>query len=256
MNVPSRSQPGTYLARILPLVLGAAALASGFTPPPQQARAQGVFGSQPLDGRRFAILARPVAREDWTLLVLEQVQPFPRCWEDRADGLVDPSLNRFDFSGICSRYLDSNGYSLRIGDLDLDSRYRLRLRQRQQQIELRAFTPQRTTELVVARGSVPLRDRDGFVALTLEPGWQLQRRTYGSQTLSHVYFANPQPLEALLAASSGPGDRAEAGPSLAMPPSLRPPGPPLAEATNGSTGGSTGGSSGGPIALQVIPFRP
>ena len=29
---------------------------------------------------------------------------------------MDPSLNRFNFTGICSRYIDSNGYSLRIGE--------------------------------------------------------------------------------------------------------------------------------------------
>ena len=43
--------------------------------------------------------------------------------------MVDPSLNRFDFTCICSRYLDSNGYSLRSGGADLRSRVRLRLRQ-------------------------------------------------------------------------------------------------------------------------------
>ena len=247
MNGPRRCQPGTYLARILPLVIGAAALLPTLIPPGQPVRAEGVFGSRPLDGRRFAILARPVAREDWTLLVLEQVQPSPRCWEERTDGLVDPSLNRFDFSGICSRYLDSNGYSLRIGDQDLDSRHRLRLRQNGQSLELQAFSPLMAAELVVARGAVPRRDRDGFVALTLEPGWQLQRRTYGSQTLSHVYFANPQPLEQLLAAArrsgaaDGPGARPTSPFTSAL---LTPPSPPSGLPEAGS----------GPIALQVIPF--
>ena len=244
MNGRSRSQPGTYLAQAITLLFGAGMLLPGLAPAPQPVMATGVFGSQPLDGRRFAILARPVAQQDWTLLVLEQVQPSPRCWEERADGLVDPSLNRFDFSGICSRYLDSNGYSLRTGDLDLDSRYRLRLRQHDRELHLQAFSAVMGTELVVARGSVPLRDRDGFVALKLEPGWQLQRRTYGSQTLSHVYFANPQPLEQLVAASERPGVPA-ARPNLGNPvqslPSL-----PISDAP---------GPASGPVALQVIPFN-
>ena len=246
MNGPTRSQPGTYLARTISLVIGAAALLTTLSPAPPQARAEGVFGSQPLDGRRFAILARPVAREDWTLLVLEQVMPSPRCWEDRADGLVDPSLNRFDFSGICSRYLDSNGYSLRVGDLDLDSRYRLRLRQQQQEIQLQAFSAEMGSDLVVARGSVPRRDRDGFVALKLEPGWMLQRRTYGSQTLSHVYFANRQSMDQLLAAAKpplgGPAGSLTSRPPLGTP-----------NQSSSPVTGSTS-ASGGPIALQVIPY--
>lgn len=253
MNGPTRSQPGTYLARAIPLLIGATALLTSLGPPQTPARAEGVFASRPLDGRRFAILARPVAREDWTLLVLEQVQPSPRCWQERSDGLIDPSLNRFDFSGICSRYLDSNGYSLRVGDQDLNSRHRLRLRQRQQELQLQAFSPLMATELVVARGMVPLRDRDGFVALKLEPGWELQRRTYGSQTLSHVYFANPTPLEQLLAAAPGPRSPlsgANPGP-LQLP--LRPlnatiPPPPGLPPNRGL-------ESSGPIALQVIPFE-
>ena len=47
--------------------------------------------------------------------MLEQIKAQPRCWKARQDGLVEPRLNRFNFSGICKRYLDSNGYSLRSG---------------------------------------------------------------------------------------------------------------------------------------------
>ena len=89
-------------------------------------RAASLFNSLPLDQSRFAVLAQPVGRSDWKLLVLEQIRPEPRCWQERPDGLIDPALNRFDFSGICSRYIDSNGYSLRVGDSDLGSSHRLR----------------------------------------------------------------------------------------------------------------------------------
>ena len=106
----------------LPLLALSAAIAA-------PAWAASVFTSQPLDQSRFAVLAQPVGKSDWKLLVLEQIKPEPLCWEKRSDGLIDPALNRFDFSGICSRYIDSNGYSLRVGDEDLASRYRLRLEQ-------------------------------------------------------------------------------------------------------------------------------
>ena len=143
--------------------------------------------------------------------------------------MIDPALNRFNFSGICSRYLDSNGYSLRVGDDDVSPRYRLRLESQGNTLVLLAMSGSHPTELVVGRGPIPLRDRSGFVALKLEPGWQLERRMYGERSLSHVYFANPQPLDGLIAQA----ERNQARPV----------------ATYGST--RTGN---GPIALQVIPY--
>jgi hypothetical protein len=206
------------------------------------ALAQGVFNSVPVDASRFAVLAKPVGSADWSLLVLEQLAPRPLCWEQRPDGLVDPSLNRFDFNGICSRYLDSNGYSLRVADQDLASRYRLRLRQVGQELQLQAMSPTETTTLVVGRGTVPLRDRDAFVAITLEPDWQLNRRAFGNQTLSHVYFANGTPLEDLLARAAQARGSLVAGrqrPLLGRRDDSRP----SYEETEG------------PIALQVVPFE-
>jgi len=227
--------------------LGLTALAAGASVSLlPQVLAAGLFSSQPLDNSRFAVLAKPVGRSDWTLLVLEQLAPLPRCWESRADGLVDPALNRFDYTGICSRYLDSNGYSLRVGQSDLGGSYRLRLKQQGTSLELLAMNPNEATELVVGKGRISRRDRDGFVALQLEPGWELQRRLYGQQALSHVYFANATPLARLLASNAqAPGYPAAGASSSLSPPHASLP---------GSQGGRSGGE--GPIALQVIPFKP
>jgi len=227
--------------------LGLTALAAGASVSLlPQVLAAGLFSSQPLDNSRFAVLAKPVGRSDWTLLVLEQLAPLPRCWESRADGLVDPALNRFDYTGICSRYLDSNGYSLRVGQSDLGGSYRLRLKQQGTSLELLAMNPNEATELVVGKGRISRRDRDGFVALQLEPGWELQRRLYGQKALSHVYFANATPLARLLASNvQAPGYPAAGAASSLPPPHASLP---------GSQGGRSGGE--GPIALQVIPFKP
>ena len=191
--------------------------------------AAGVFQSQPLEQERLAVLGQPVGSQGWKLLVLEQLKPAPKCWEERRDGLIDPALNRFNFSGICSRYLDSNGYSLRVGDDDVSPRYRLRLESQGNTLVLLAMSGSHPTELVVGRGAIPLRDRSSFVALKLEPGWQLERRMYGERSLSHVYFANPQPLDGLIAQA----ERNQARP-VAPYGSSRP--------------------GNGPIALQVIPY--
>ncbi len=244
----------TYMA-LAGLALGAAGLAP-LTP--SLVQAAGLFDSQPLDASRFAVLARPVGTADWNLLLLEQLQQQPLCWQPRRDGLVDPALNRFDYTGICNRYLDSNGYSLRVADEDLASRYRLRLQQVGSELQLQAFSPEQPRVLLLGRGDVPLRDRDGFVALRLEPGWELRRRSFGGQGLNHVYFSSAASLEQLIAARRTAEDAAtssgsDAGPlgrrlsqALAPLPNSQSPGtsqdPPLVE-------------PGRTIALQVIPFQ-
>ena len=54
---------------------------------------------------------------------------------------MDPTLNTFNFAGICNRYLDSNGYSLCSGGEDLGNRFRLSLRQRGNSLQLQAMNP-------------------------------------------------------------------------------------------------------------------
>ena len=198
--------------------------------------ARALFDSNPLQEERFAILAQAVGRDRWKLLVLEQIKARPLCWEERPDGLMNPALNNFDFTGICSRYLDSNGYSLRTSGKDVDKRYRLHLKQSRNGLALQAMDSARGSGITVARASTVRRDKNAFVKLTLEPGWSLERRSYKGQTLSHVYFANTKPMNTLIAASkAGTLDR-----SLTF--NARMPKPPSRPS--------------GPVRLTVIPFRP
>ena len=115
------------------------------------------------------------------------------------------------------------------------------------------MSPGEPSQLLVGQGLVPLRDRDGFVQIRLEPGWQLQRRVYGQQTLSHVYFANGTPLNQLL------GQERSGAAGVASTPRLQPnkfssPGRILAPLTQMETQSQM--QTQGPIALKVIPFRP
>ena len=186
------------------LALATFALVAGL-PPGQVSgvRANGLFNSAPIESASFAVLARPVGDDDWTLVVLEQLRARPFCRTPRPDGLVDPTLNRFNYTGICGRFIDSNGYSLRIGEADLSHAYRLRVQRRGSELQLLATTASRGAELLVGRGTVPRRDRDLFVSLQLEPGWALRRRMFGARSLNHVYFANGQPLDSLIATARG-----------------------------------------------------
>lgn len=203
-----------------------------------------LFDSRPLQQERFAVLAQAVGDNRWKLLVLEQIKARPLCWEERGDGLINPSLNEFDFSGICSRYLDSNGYSLRTGGADSDKRFRLKLEQNRRGLVLQAMDPVRGDSTIVARASRMRRDMNAFVKLTLEPGWALERRAYKGRTLSHVYFANAKPMPTLMASSRGSNGQSRSF-SAGLPSA---PGLPQT--------GRRGQRAQGPIRLEVIPFRP
>ena len=199
-----------------------------------------LFDSRPIQQERFAILAQAVGDSRWKLLVLEQIKTRPLCWEERDDGLIKPALNTFNFSGICSRYLDSNGYSLRTGGADSDKRYRLKLEQDGNRLVLVALEPDRGERTVVARANQTQRDKNAFVKLTLLPGWSLERRAYKGRTLSHVYFANSKSMPTLMAQ----GGR---GPVFSA---RLPSAPGLPQV------GGRGQGIRGPIRLEVIPFRP
>ncbi|MEY4351769.1 MAG: hypothetical protein RLZZ609_10 [Cyanobacteriota bacterium] len=276
------------------LALATLALVTALSPSPgllPQVWAEGLFNSAPVQASSFAVLGRPVGGDDWTLVVLEQLRARPFCWTPRPDGLVDPTLNRFDYTGICGRFIDSNGYSLRVADTDLNHTYRLRLQQKGAELQLLASSPSQATELVVGRGTIPRRDRDLFVSLQLEPGWELQRRMFGPRSLNHIYFSNAQPLDNLIAAARGRtperlalqgGLPLQAPPALASPRSITgrssaPSNPaemasqarglrpslqsqrfvsPVAPVNgSGASDGSSEGPGPGVVALQVIPYE-
>ena len=228
--------PRTYLWAPLGIGLVMAALM-----PSGMAEARSLFDSKPLGQERFAVLGRPVGRNNWKLLVLEQIKQRPLCWTPRPDGLIDPTLNTFNFAGICSRYLDSNGYSLRSGGQDLANRFRLRLVPVGRTLRLEAMDPGQAAPLKIGEAKIPARDRNGFVKISLDPGWQLERRVYKGRTLNHLYFANAAPVNQLLA-QAGATSRSAGFARIGRP--RAPQQPPAA----------AGGK--GPIRLQVIPYRP
>ena len=220
---------------------------------PQASAARTLFDSAAIPQERFAVLAQPIGRAQWKLLVLEQIKTQPRCWRERQDGLVEPSLNRFNFSGICKRYLDSNGYSLRSGGQDLGTRFRFRLKPSGASLRLEALDPQQRAPLMVGQAPLPARrDPNGFVALRLEPGWALERRVYQGRPLNHLYFAHQEPVNRLLAMASSRGHRSGFSRLGAPMAPITPPPLPAATASRRRTARL---ASTAPIRLQVIPYR-
>ena len=225
-------------------------LAAGLS---QESTARVLFNSAAVPEEHFAVLAQPIGSTQWNLLVLEQIKAQPRCWRARQDGLVEPSLNRFNFSGICKRYLDSSGYSLRSGGQDLGTRFRFRLKRFGTLLKLEALDPQQRAPLLVGQAGLQARrDPNGFVALRLEPGWALERRVYQGRPLNHLYFAHQEPVNRLLALASRRGQRSGFRRLGAPMAPITPPPLPAAPATRRRT---TRLASTAPIRLQVIPYR-
>ncbi len=184
---PSHPQPGRCVGALL---LGAVlALPVGG----ESARAQALFGAGDVDPSRFLLVAAPIGTsgDRYQLNIYEQLKPTRPCFAvgEGKPAAVNPLLSTFDFTGICGRFIDANGYSLRIGGSDLATSYRLSVVKGGGDILLVARPTKSAAqgELVVARaGGVG----SGFLKLELEPGWNLKRRQFGGRSLGHVYVYN------------------------------------------------------------------
>ena len=154
-------------------------------------RAQGsLFTTAEVDETKFVLVSAPIGSGERSQLnIYEQRTSARPCYSVSgvAPGVVDPLLATFDFTGICNRYIDGNGYSLRIGADDLGTSYRLTVIKSANDVQLMAVptrNPSEPTFLVARAGGFG----NNFVQLKLEPGWQLMRRQYGKRTLGHLYL--------------------------------------------------------------------
>ena len=194
----------------------AAALAAAALP----ASAQALFGTAEVDLSRFVIVAAPIGDGSRAQLnIYEQRSDARPCYALQGSNpvLVEPLLSTFDFTGICNRFIDGNGYSLRIGSSDLGTVYRLSVVKEKGDTLLLALPTKAGAgpEMVVARSG---GQANGFLQLLPEPGWTLKRRQFGGRTLGHVYvYRQDWPA----AAAAQPAEAAPASqPPLAQPPAL------------------------------------
>ena len=164
-----------------------ATVATGLT---STVHAQGsLFTTAEVDETKFVLVAAPIGSGERSQLnIYEQRTSARPCYavSGSAPAVVDPLLATFDFTGICNRYIDGNGYSLRIGGDDLGTRYRLSVIKSANDVQLMAVptrNPSEPTMLVARAGGFG----NNFVELKLEPGWRLMRRQYGKRTLGHLY---------------------------------------------------------------------
>ncbi|MGD1855380.1 MAG: DUF3747 domain-containing protein [Leptolyngbyaceae cyanobacterium] len=194
--------------------LSAVAITSGAAVTSDAVAAQ--FEQQPIANDRVVAVAEPISNgRFYKLLIIEQISSVRRCWQEQggSPATIEPLLLTFDFTGICGRSSDSNGYSVRINGEDLGSRYRLQI-EKQGDILVLVAAPsplQRgLPKLELGRSTGTAND---FVKIELDAGWTMARRVYNGQTLGHTYLSNAQPLDAVIAASGAAAPR----PSVPLP---------------------------------------
>lgn len=212
--------------------------------------AQGaLFSARDLDQSKFVLVAAPIGDGLRAQLnIYEQVSDRRPCFSTNGSSptRVEPLLATFDFTGICSRYMDGNGYSLRVGGSDLGTVYRLSVvRQGSDNILLAApGRNQAGPEVVVARTQ---GHSDGFLLFVPEPGWKLMRRHFGNRALGHVYlYRDTWPgQEAVQSEAQAP---AATTTSSSQAPATNPP-----AASSPASGPAASAAPATPVTLSPIP---
>ncbi len=203
---------GTRLPSVPALAGLALAGTAAMSLAPVEVQARALFQAGEVEQSRFVLVAAPIGSsgERAQLNIYEQVRPTRPCYAvgDGRPAAVNPLLATFDFTGICSRYIDANGYSVRVGGTDLASTYRVMVTRSGNDTLLLAIpTRGAGPEMVVARtGGIA----NGFVRFELEPGWRLMRRQFGGRSLGHLYLYTD--------AFPGAAEPAEAAADTVVPP--------------------------------------
>ncbi len=158
-----------------------------------------IFGQQDVNQERFIVIAAPFrGGTAHQLLILEQVSNQRPCWAERGSNptLVEPLLLNFNFTGICGRSTDSNGYSIRMAGQDLALQYRLSIVHRNNDLVLIGMPTMNRNAPTLELGRANGMTTD-FAKIQLAQGWRLTRRISGSQPVGHIYLTTNQapPME-------------------------------------------------------------
>jgi len=149
------------------------------------------FSQKEVEQDKFIAIAAPLGSGDHQLLILEQQSEKQACWSESGTSpvVVEPLLLQFDFTGICGRSTDSNGYSIRMADQDLGLHYRLSLVKRDGDLVLVGISS-RDRHLPPVEIGRTHGTHSGFSKIILQPGWRFTKRTFEGKTLGHVYLSS------------------------------------------------------------------
>ncbi|MDY6784884.1 MAG: DUF3747 domain-containing protein [Cyanobacteriota bacterium] len=177
----------------LPLKIAALATAAiSIIAPIDPGRAQTLFDETEVSQQNFVTVASPFGTntQRYTLIVMEQIPGKRTCWGEIGSQptVIDPLWDTFDFSGICRRNRDTNGYSIRINGQDYGRDYLPTLVRGDNEILLvgQPRVGVQGSEILIGRSQGLA---SGPLKIVLEPGWRFTKRTYQGQVLGHIYFS-------------------------------------------------------------------
>jgi len=153
------------------------------------------FSELPLNQSKVIAIASPYGENKYNLLVVEQISSKKQCWAEKGQDPIEvvPLLTKFDFTGICSRATDSNGYSIRIAGEDYGLDVLLKVVHAENELVLVGVNRKTGEEIIVGRtkGYSP----GGFFKIQLEQGWHFTKRAFKGKKLGHFYFSKNSNLE-------------------------------------------------------------
>jgi N-acetylmuramoyl-L-alanine amidase len=173
------------------LQVSLAATATFFTIGAVSPTTAATFDNQEVNSNNFIAATVPFGSNQKQLLILEQISPRQSCWSESGSNPVsiDLLLLKFDFTGICARSTDSNGYSIRMNGQDLGLDYLLRVVERDSEMVLVGThrIDRQAPEIIIGRTK---GKSEGSEKIFLDPGWRFTRRTYQGKALGHIYLTN------------------------------------------------------------------
>jgi N-acetylmuramoyl-L-alanine amidase len=161
------------------------------------------FTNRELQQNNVIAIAQASARGNYSLIIIEQLSNQRPCWQEQGSNpiQVQPLLLDFDFTGICGRSTDSNGYSIRTGGEDLGWQYRLQIIPQGNNLKLVAVPSRNSTLTPIEIGQSNGISND-FSKIVLNPGWRFTKRVYNGQTLGHIYLTNDDNINTIIANSN------------------------------------------------------
>lgn len=149
------------------------------------------FGQQEVDQNKFVAISVPKVGSSPNLVILEQISNSQLCWKESETNpvAVEALLLNFDFTGICNRSTDSNGYSIRMASQELCLLYKLKIIKHNSEFVLIGISNTDPKAPVIKIGRTH-GIGSGLTKIHLEPGWRFTKRTYNGQTLGHIYLTS------------------------------------------------------------------